>query len=214
MSTPAGGLVLADPESLRDLATFVGRAKGAVPEGAVRLQAVGSVLATWVGLLDGSGLASDGAVLGLRTVALAEPSELDVCVPLAALTDRTARAGAADVELPIPPQTVAPRWAALTPPRGGWEPVGTLPAELLHEAARAGIAEIALGSPDGAGSHAVAALRQRVWAAPTASTPPVPAGAAFGLHVLGFLTPGEGVTVHAAGRWTRVTTTVGFVLTR
>ena len=80
-------------------------------------------------------------------------------------------------------------WAALTPPRAGWEPVGSLDAAALVEVARAGIAEVAQGAPAGAGGHAVTDLRQRVWGRLTETVPPVPAGAAFAAYVLGFLDP-------------------------
>ena len=64
--------------------------------------------------------------------------------------------------------------------------------------------------------RAGADLRARVWGRQTDTVPPVAAGAAFGLHVLGFLRPDAGAetSVHTAGPWTRVATDRGFVLTR
>lgn len=82
------------------------------------------VLAAWVGVLPGSGILAEGTVLGLRTFALATPADLDVIVPLGAITDRTHRG--AGRELPIPPTRALAPWSALTPPRGpsgaGWRP--------------------------------------------------------------------------------------------
>ena len=75
----------------------------------------------------------------------------------------------------------------MTPPRGGWEPVGSLDAGALVAVARAGIAEVAQGAPAGAGGQAVADLRQRVWGRLTETVPPVPAGAAFAAYALGFV---------------------------
>ena len=112
-------LVLTDHDSLLDLGRYAARARALDADGAVRLQAVGSVLATWVGVLPGTGLLGTGTTLGLRTSALAEPAELDVLVPLAAVTDRVARDGEAAI-LPVTPMRVNAAWAAVSPPRGGW----------------------------------------------------------------------------------------------
>lgn len=208
-----GILVLADAEALADLATLVGRAKAADPDGAIRLQAQGMTLAAYVGVLPGSGLLGEGAVVGLRALPLGEPSEVDVTVALAALTDRLARAGR-ERTLSVPPTTVRAPWAALAPPRQGWERVGAVPAEQVRSVAQAGIAEIAQGVGPAAGGHAVAALRRRVWARSAPTSPPFPAGGAFAVHVLGFARPGTEVTVFAHGRWTRLTGASGHVLVR
>jgi hypothetical protein len=73
----------------------------------------------------------------------------------------------------------------------------------------------------------VAALRARVWGRPLAGHDELPAGAAFGAEVFGFLgaavpDPGEGpdgdpedvVSLHRAGPWWRLSTVRGHVLTR
>ncbi len=167
-------LVLEDEQGYADLRTFVTRARSLDDEGAVRLQADGTVLAAYVGVLPGRGLLGDGAVVGLRTMRLARPATVDVTVPLAAVADRLARDTGTGLE--VPPVTVQNAWAAMTPPRGGWEPVGSLTAEELVAAARAGIAEVAEGVPAGAGGQAVADLRHRVWGRLTDTVPPVPGG--------------------------------------
>lgn len=207
------GLHLAEPESAADLTTYLTRARRLDDEGSVRLQAVGSVLAAWTCVLPGRGLGSSGLVLGLRTFALAEPTEADSTVPIAAVTDRLARGG---TRIEHPPVTSQPTWRALTPPRGGWEPVGLVADSALLEAARAGVAEVAQGAPEGSGAAAVADLRSRVWGRMTRTVPPVPAGTAFGLHALGFLRPDPAAraSVHTTGPWTRVATEGGFVLAR
>jgi hypothetical protein len=207
-------LHLADAEALADLGTYVARARTLDAEGAVRLQAAGTALAAYVGVLPGQGLMKQGAVIGMRVMALAEPAELDVTVPLAGITDRLARhEPGAVATLAVPPATVSAGWAAMAPPRSGWEPVGELRPEDLRAAAAAGIAEIAEGSPEGSGAQAVAMLRQSVWGRDTPTTPPVPAGAAFAAYALGFLVDGP-VRVLAHGRWTRVSTMAGHVLVR
>lgn len=221
-------LTFPDAESVADLATFVGRARTLDPEGAVRLQAVGPVLAVWVGVLPGEGLLRSGVVLGLRTLRLSDAREVDVTVPLAAMNDRFARrAATGDVSttLSVPPAEVAPSWAAVSPPRGGWEPVGALDVLDVEAAARAGIAEVARGAPEGSGAAAVAALRTRVWSRPVgdrATAAQVPSGVALAVHALGFApsvvadatsTP-RTLAVHRSGPWLRVSSPLGHVLAR
>lgn len=233
-------LVLADAESLQDLGRYAARARALDADGAVRLQAVGPVLASWVCVLPGSGLMGTGTTLGLRTSALDVPAELDVLVPLAAVSDRVARPGERAV-LPVPPMTVSAAWAAVSPPRAGWQVVGSVDSEALQRVASDGIAEVADGTPEGAGSAAVAALRERVWgrAVPIAETsveadagvagglasangdnvggeggPTYPAALAFAAYALGFLTLGGESTLATNGRWTRLTTPAGHALTR
>lgn len=209
-------LAFPDGQVLDDLRTYVARAKAADPDGAIRLQATGQTLAAYVGVLPGSGLMAEGVVIGLRAMPLAEPAELDVTVSLAGLTDRLAREGGAT--LPVPPVTVSVAWAAMAPPRAGWERVGSVTAAEVHAAARQGIEEVASGAPADAGAAAVTALRRRVWGRLTATTPPVPAGGAFAAYALGFVPTGSQVdpevTVWAHGRWTRLSTPTGHVLIR
>ncbi|MFW5471952.1 hypothetical protein ACOCJ5_01450 [Knoellia sp. CPCC 206450] len=221
-------LVLADPESLQDLGRYAARARALDADGAVRLQAVGSVLASWVCVLPGAGLMGTGTTLGLRTSALDVPAELDVLVPLAAVSDRVARPGERAV-LPVPPMTGSAAWAAVSPPRSGWQVVGSVGSEALQRVASDGIAEVADGTPEGAGSAAVAALRERVWGRIIGTAdgdvgggasdlekggPAYPAALAFAGYALGFLTAGAESTIATNGRWTRLTTSAGHALTR
>ena len=203
-----------DAEALADLGTFVARARSLDAEGAIRLQAHGLALAAYVGVLPGRGLMAEGAVLGMRVMPLAEPADLDTTVPLAGVTDRLARTGTADARtLDVPPTTVSAGWAAVAPPRSGWERVGDLGADVLKAVATHGIEEIAQGAPSGSGGHAVTSLRERVWSRPTDTVPPVPAGAAFAAYALGFLGQGS-AAVFMHGRWTRLSTEAGHVLLR
>jgi hypothetical protein len=231
---PAGSangrvLLLPDAPSLADLATFVGRARRADPDGAARLRGHGDVLAVYVSPLHGGG---GPTVLGLRTLALARPSELDVTVPLASLLDRFARepgAGPAPgghpgtgapgdpaVPLAVPPaEAVGVAWAGMSPPRRGWDAVGLVDAATMRRAAEAGVAEVAAGTPSGAGAHAVARLRAQVWGRPLGEgLDGVPAGVAFAADALGFTTDGEPAALYRAGSWVRVTTGRGHVLAR
>ena len=221
-------LRLTDPQSLADLGRFASRARTVDDEGAMRLQASGEVLAAWVGVLPGNGILAEGTVLGLRTFALAEPAELDVIVPLGAVTDRTTRGAGTD--LPVPPTRAVASWSAVTPPRGPWEPAGALPGDLLAAVARAGLAEIS----DAVRERGAAAgfVRDRVWARdvgeaagphpdlldPEGGLPAggatVRSGGAFAAYALGFLAPGQPVQVFRSNRWTRLTAPGGHVLIR
>lgn len=210
-------LTFPDAKALADLATYAVRARSLDADGGIRLQASGTTLAAYVGVLHGSGLLGAGTVIGLRTVQLADAATVDVTVPLAAVSDRVARGAgepAGPAALPLPPVTTSPVWAAMAPPRTGWEPIGTLTAEEIGSVAREGIQQIAEGTPEGSGGHAVTALRQQVWGALTATSPPFPAGGAFAAYVLGFCPRGSVVRVFAHGRWTRLSTSVGHVLIR
>lgn len=206
---------LADADTTADLATFLGRALRLDEAGATRVQAVGPVAAVYVCALDGQGLPT---VLGLRTIALAEPSTLDAVVSTRALLDRLNRAENGTM-LQRPPVDLHAPWAGILPPRSGWAERAHLDADELRRIAEAGIAEIASGTPDHAGSSAVARLRAMIWSRPvpvssTQAAPEVPAGAAFAAHALGFLRAGSPVQVAAVGPWTRLTTPAGFVLSR
>jgi len=205
-----------DPRGLTDLSTFIGRARVAVPEGAIRLQVPGrGLLVVTVALLEGSGLMGDGTVLGLRAVRIRDATPgIDATVTFASVTDRLGRHRGTETTLSVPPTTVSPPWAGLTPPREGWERVGALDAADVSSAAERGIAEVAEGTPVGAGGAAVTALRRRVWGAMTQTVPPIAAGLAFGAHVLGFLPEGERTAVATCGRWTRISMSRGHVLVR
>lgn len=209
-------LVLEDRQGYADLVTYVGRARALDKSGAIRLQADGTVLTAYVGVLAGHGLMGDGAVVGLRVTRLAEPVSVDATVSLASVTDRFARPQdhVGVWRLPVPPTTVQAGWAALAPPRSGWERVGAVPGSELRAAAKAGIAEIATGTTGSDGGPAVAALRDRVWGRLTDTSPPVPAGGAFAAYTLGFLTGEPDCLVAAHGRWTRLSTPAGHVLVR
>lgn len=205
--------VFTDAAAMADLGRYAARARSLDPEGAMRLQAVGDVLAAWVGVLPGHGLMGDGTVLGLRTMALAEPAEADLSVPLGAVTDRTARTDLG-ARFPLPPTRAFPQWAALTPPRSGWEPAGEVATADVVQAATEGIAEIGQGAGPGSGALAVADLRSRVWGRRLDAAPEVAAGGAFAAYGLGFLSPGGTVPVARSGAWRRLTCPGGHVLIR
>ncbi|HET8878349.1 MAG TPA: hypothetical protein VFN00_02760 [Arthrobacter sp.] len=206
-------LQFTDPRDLADLRTFATRAK-AVDDGAIRLSAAGPVLAAYVCLLRPR-LLGEGTptILGLRTMALAVPAQLDVTVPLSAVLDRLARSGPDDVDLPVPPMTLAEPWAGVGAPRGGWEPLGVLLDAVLRRAAEDGISEIGGILPAKPGALIVNNARATVWGRPLPDAAGLPAGAAFAALTLGFLADGE-QTLLRAGRWYRLSSPRGHVLVR
>lgn len=215
--TASTELVLAEPRVTSDLRTFVVRARAA-DDGAVRLQAVGSVLAAYVCVLRPRALGEDvPTVLGMRTMPLAVPAQLDTAVSLASVADRLARMGEADTVLPVPPMTVTESWTGVGAPRSGWERGEDVPNKLLEQAAHRGIKEVAALVPASAGAPVVNTARGAVWGQrlPEVSAS-IPAGAAFAALTLGFLpadTEGQAAVFHC-GRWTRLSMPRGHVLIR
>ena len=216
MTAPAE-LVLADPQVTSDLRTFVVRARAA-EDGAVRLQAVGSVLAAYVCMLRPRALGEDTpTVLGMRTMPLAVPARLDTAVSLASVADRLARMGESETVLPVPPMTVTESWTGVGAPRSGWERGEDVPFKLLEQAAHRGIREVAALVPASSGAPVVNTARGAVWGQHLPGlAAAIPAGAAFAALTLGFLPPdtNEQAAVFHCGRWTRLSLPRGHVLIR
>lgn len=208
---PPEPLRFVDDTARTDLATYVARARRVDPDGVARLQAHGLVLAVYVSPLHSRGVPT---VLGLRTVALADPSAVDVVVPLSAIADRLARPGPVDPALAIPPvEVTGVSWAGVSPPRSGWVRRGDVLMSELAAAAREGVAQVAGGTPPHAGAPVVARLRAVVWGRSLAGVPGLPAGAALAADALGFLV-GTQAPVYSQGPWWRVSTGRGHVLAR
>ncbi|GAA4284003.1 hypothetical protein GCM10022261_15340 [Brevibacterium daeguense] len=218
-------IVLDDAHAFADWRVLTNRAARLDPDGAMRVSVFGTVLVLTVSPLHPHGIGDETPLeLGMRMLALpqSEHDGLDAVVPLAAIADRFARAEAlGTLTMPLPPQEVRAAWAGVAPPRGPWELLGSLPAADFTRTAEAGIAEVAAGTPSGAGSAAVAALRRRVWSRPMefgsvfdAVSPAPNAGASFALHGLGFLASADRVEVRRSDQWLRMSTAAGHVLTR
>ncbi len=212
-ATHTDELVLADAGTVADLRTFVSRARTA-DDGAIRLQGAGHVLAAYVCVMRGK-LLGEGTptILGLRTMALGAPSTLDVTVSLSSVADRLARMGEGDLGLPVPPMTVHESWAGIAAPRGAWAEMGTMSSDVLVDVAKTGVQEIGQIIPVNPGALLVNNLRASVWGRPMEGAPgELPGGAAFAAYALGFLTPGEQVTVYGSHRWLRLSTSRGHIL--
>jgi hypothetical protein len=212
-------LTLADPQVAADFRTFVSRARR-VNDGAVHLQAWGQVLAAYVCIMKPSTLGeATPTILGLRTMGLGVPADAEATVSLAAVADRLARMDGSDVVLPVPPMEVRESWTGVLPPRSGWEPAGSVAADVLGDAAAAGIAEVSRTVPANPGQLMVNTARNAVWGRDlelptgTGTAGGIPAGAAFAAFSLGFLGP-EPAMLFANGRWLRLSTSRGHVLAR
>ncbi|WP_210480943.1 hypothetical protein [Naasia sp. SYSU D00948] len=210
---------VADPLSIGDLITYLGRA-GRVEDGSVRLVAGSGVLAVYTAVLYPAGILDEGhTVLGLRTLALADQAEFDAVVPVRSLLDRLQRAQQAsdDGQAPsiaVPTEVSTVTWAGISPPRGGWKRIGSTTGAALETAARAGVDAVANALPEGTGEHIVRRVRSEIWGRPIEGVD-LPAGAGFAAWSLGFLgDPAEEIPVFEAGAWTRITSRRGHVLVR
>lgn len=217
-------LQLADPRDVADLRTFLSRARGVDPQGAVRFQTRGRALGAYVCVLEPHGLLDTApTVLGLRTAALAGEQTLDVTVPLGAVLDRLSRQDRQATEVSLPPMDATVSWAGIAPPLSGWTPAGAVAGDDLRGTARAGIAEVARTVPADAGAAVVDTVRSQVWGRASGWTEPLagrlsgappPDGTAFAAYSLGFLRPGAEVAVAENGRWLRLSAPGGHVLVK
>ena len=215
---------LADSLALGDLHTYLQRA-ARVEDGAVRLVAGNGILAVYTAILYPRGILDESpTVLGLRTFQLFETDDFDVVVPMRSVVERIVRARGQlgddpddlegrPVTMTRPPEVNTVTWAGISPPRGGWRPLGETDAATLESAARAGIDEVAKAIPEGTGEQLVQRVRAEVWGQGIEGLEYVPAGAAFAAFSLGFL--GEDpISVFETGPWTRLSSRRGHVLVR
>jgi hypothetical protein len=215
---------LADSLSLGDLHTYLQRA-ARVEDGSVRLVAGNGILAVYTAILYPRGILDESpTVLGLRTFQLFETDDFDVVVPMRSVVERIVRArgelGGDDdeaesrpVTMTRPPEVNTVTWAGISPPRGGWRPLGETDAATLERAARAGIDEVAQAIPEGTGEQLVQRVRSEVWGRGVDGLEYVPAGAAFAAYSLGFLGD-DPISLFETGPWTRLSSRRGHVLVR
>jgi hypothetical protein len=213
-------ITLADSLSLGDLHTYLQRA-GRVEDGSVRLVAGSGILAVYTAILYPRGILDESpTVLGLRTFALDDDEEFDAVVPMRSLVDRIVRARgeigddeSRPVSMSRPPEVNTVTWAGISPPRGGWRPLGQTDAATLESAARAGIDEVAAAVPTGTGEQLVQRVRSEVWGRGVPGLEYIPSGAAFAAFSLGFLGD-DVVSLFETGPWTRLSSRRGHVLVR
>ncbi len=209
---------LADEQTAADLQSFLNRAKRLDPEGLVRLRAFGKVLAAYVApIFSGNLMDSGPTVLGLRTCELAEPAEVDVLVPIAAVLERLARllgdSETKEFKIQMIETQRAP-WAGISPPRQGWVQMGAINEVRLTQIARDGIAVVAASLPESVGGPIAARIRGEIWGRGIDLETKVPTGAAFVAAGLGFLTEKEEVGLYHADGWVRLSSQHGHVLAK
>lgn len=209
---------LLDEQTAIDFRSYLTRAKKMDQSGAVKLRAFGKLLTAYVAPLYNSGILDQGpTVLGLRTMELTEDAEINTVVTIAAVLDRLALAlnetDGKRFRFDFPSTERAP-WAGVSPPRTGWEKVGTIPEPQLTQIAKRGIAEVAETIPESVGGPIAARIRAEVWGRAIDPTNLVPAGAAFGAAGLGFLTKDEDVEVYKSQGWIRLSSHFGHVLSK
>ncbi|PRB18912.1 hypothetical protein [Microbacterium sp. MYb62] len=200
-------LLLADPDTAKDVLTFMGRATRITDDG-VRLQAAQGVLALTTAVLAPHGLFDQTpTVLAMRIVHADPELECDIVVDQLSQTDEPQR-------LTLPDTGLSPAWAGVAPPRGAWEPVSTLAASVIAQRAQWGISAVARGAGTGSGEEAVRALRAAIWGEPDDDLDGLPRGVAFAADAMGFISGEEQVAVSRSGRWTRLAFRRGHVLAR
>ncbi len=199
-----------------DLKSFLERAKRLDENGAVKFKAAGDVLAVYVApMFSGSLLGGGTTVLGLRTMRLRGDFQIDASFEISAILDRLAKPTVFMTSaLELPPVSVKVAWAGITPPREGWVRVSGIAQAELSEVAKAGIAEVASLLPTSIGASIASKVRQEVWGRLIEGPTLYPAGAAFAISGLGFLTPDVVVDVFQAPGWLRLSTPNGHVLCR
>lgn len=209
-------IAFSEPADLSDLKSFLERAKRLDDSGIVKFKANGDVLGVYVSpIFSGSLLGGGTTVLGLRTLRLRGEYQVDANFEIASILDRLAKPTvflASALELPA--ATVKVAWAGITPPRDGWSRVASISQPELSEVAKLGIAEVASLLPESIGSSIASKVRQEVWGRLIAGETPYPAGAAFAMFGLGFLTPDEEIAVFQAPGWLRLSSENGHVLCR
>lgn len=208
---------LPDATAGHDLQVMLGRAARLDEGAAVRIIVDSGVLAVYVAVIHPRGLLDRSpTVLGLRTLAAAG-DDVDAVVPLRSLQARldaalaSATEGGIPIAVPTTVNTVV--WAAISPPRGGWQRMQSIEASLLESTARAGIDEIAAAVPEGLGAELVHRVRSEVWGRSVEGLDHVPAGAGFAALSLGFLGD-DPVEQFASGSWLRLSTQRGHVLVK
>ena len=234
----SNSFVLPEAEDLQDLARYLDRAKRMDPQGAVRLRAYGDVLTVYVApIFAGDYADGSSAVLGLRTLALAKPTEFDLTVAIAelaegiqavisgtvveeqlSLADRLASLSSKrDVvpnEVSITQEIVSVPWSTETPTRTGWVLGGEILETELTGIARKGIAEVTETLPSSVGGPIAARVRSEIWSRAFDYKFPIPMGAAFVAAGLGFITEGELVPWYVSGDWIRLSSQNGHVLAK
>ena len=209
-------LFFQDAKDLADLESYLAKAKRLDLAGLVKLRCFGDVLAVYVSPIYSGNLLGDGpTVIGIRTIQLARPAELDSAFEISAVLDRLAVDSVSEtLELPRPPNPQRAAWTGITPPREGWEPTGEIPQSVITQWAKEGIAEVAATLPESIGSAIAGKVRLQIWGKSVGLEFNFPSAAAFALAGLGFMKKGEQIAVYRTRGWVRLSTEHGHVLSK
>jgi hypothetical protein len=207
-------LHLSSTQQASDLINFLTRAKKMDEDGVVRLRAFGDVLVVSVAPIFTSNLVSDGpTAIGLRTLKLAEQTEIDSVVPISEVLQRLPLAENSG-ELEVPSEQKPASWTGISAPRSGWELVQEFSENQVSDWAKAGIKDVAESLPDSVGGPVAARIRAQIWSRPVDIGLMLPGAAAFAMAGLGFLVRDESVKVFRVKNWLRLSTSYGHVITR
>lgn len=204
-----------DNSSVNDLANFISRAK-AIEDDAALLMSKGTALAVYVPVLVPAELGQgDYTILGMRVHRLVTPATVNASYSMASIQERLARMGQSSTEFTLPPVEENPQWAGISVPLSGWEDAGVISDDLLMDAAQKGIDAVAQALPENPGKPVIAQIRQRIWSSDLSDAPePLPLGAAFAMHALGFLSKGSESRLLRNHGWIRISNGRGHVVLR
>ena len=207
-------LFLNSAQQAGDLNNFLSRAKKMDDDGVVRLRAFGDVLAVSVAPIFTSSLFADGpTAIGMRTLKLSKPTELDSVVLLSEILQRLPKAEE-NLQLEVPLDHKPASWTGISAPRNGWELIQEFTDEQVSEWAKKGIKDVAESLPDAVGGPVAARIRAQIWSRPVDIGLMLPGAAAFAMAGLGFLVKGENVKAYRIKNWLRLSTSYGHVITR
>ncbi|GAA3601676.1 hypothetical protein [Agrococcus terreus] len=197
-----------DDRARADLVLLLDRA-AVFGDGTVRLVADGPVALLTTPMTASSGLLDSGpTVLIARAARMRDAAAFDGVVALPALRDAL-REGA-DIE--VPEGVGRPAWAAVSPPRGGWELAGEVPVDEVRRLAAQAAEDVEAMLPRSPGEAVRRRAERSVWARAVHASG-LTAGQAAALVAMRFLGE-EPVRVTASGGWVRASGRAGEALAR
>lgn len=203
-------LVPAQPGGVSDLGAFAQRVAKFEPEAVVRLVSSGAVAGCFA--------ETPFDVLALRTVALAEPADVDIVLEAATLA---ARAAGVRGEVELPPALPALKWTSSLPPRSGFDELARLPLDQVRRRVERSVEEFrhrAPGATEGLalreGRSALEGLAAELWDDELAEG--VSVRLAHAASSYGFLegAAGEVVVLRSNGPWRRLDAPNGIIVAR
>lgn len=209
-------LLFQDHDDLRDLGSFLTRAKKLDESGMVRLKVYGNILTITVSPIFDSAIMGTGPkILGMRIATLAAEQNLDSVFEISSILERIAQLeGSQRLDLAIPPVVKKAAWGGVSAPQDGWVALGEIDSNIFKESAESGISEVGEALGKSIGVSISNKLRFEVWGRTIEGTNGIPAGAAFALYALGFLDKDSSAAVFRSGAWLRLSTKFGHVLAK